>query len=102
MKRRTMLLLLLLLVVAPLALTRPRPAAATSAMTIVTTDRFTGGPAKGACYTVADVSGVPFGIGSGCDWDDGANDGTTTVTTEDPCSSCNFHQGLPQYPAGVP
>lgn len=86
---------LLALLVAPLALVQPQPTAAEeSTMTIVTVERGSGKPVRNACYTVADISGVPFGVGGACDRDDGNSDGTTIVRSTDPCDLCRVHQGL--------
>lgn len=100
---RTLGLLALLAVLLPLGLVAPPAAsAAITSTTIVTTDRNTGRPLDSVCYSAADLD-QGGSIGGGCDWDDGANDGTTTVTSEDPCGSCRFTQSLPDdHETGLP
>ena len=102
MLRWMMVLILATMLTIPLGVVTSSPAAAAGTTTIVTTDRATGQPVLSACYAVADLirGGSP---GGACDYDDGANDGTTTVTSPDPCTSCRFTQGLRDDPStGLP
>jgi hypothetical protein len=103
MKRTLLVLAVLTLLVVPLSLARPRAAgAATSTMTVVTTERGSGAPVANACYSVQDLI-RGGGIAAACDRDDGASDGTTTLTSTDPCSSCRVRQSLPDDPVtGLP
>lgn len=97
MLRATMIVVLLAGLILPLSATTARPAAAAATMTFNAVDIDAGGPARGACYSASDlVRGG--GIGSACDWHDGTNDGTTTITSNDPCSSCRFTQSFPDDP----
>jgi hypothetical protein len=103
MKRTLVLLAVLTLLVVPLPLARPKTAGAVaSTMTVVTTERGSGAPVANACYNVQDL--IRGGaIVAACDKDDGASDGTTTLTSSDPCSSCRVHQSLPDDPVtGLP
>lgn len=102
MKRTISLLTVLTILVVPLTFARVPEASASGTMTILTKERGSGAPAIGACYSVQDLI-RGGGIASACDNHDGSLDGTTILTSTDPCDSCRIHQSMPDHPTtGLP
>lgn len=105
MARKIVAVLLLTLLIGPLGFARPSAVGAQGTVTIVTTERGGGGPALYACYSVEDLTDAGTGnggVGSNCDGDDGAADGTTQVILLGSCDPCRVTQKLPNQPDHQP
>lgn len=100
MKRVILSITVLMLLAGPLTLAPTPSVSAASQMRIETKERGSGNPIPYACYTVADLI-RGGGIGTNhCDED---GDGTTIITSDDPCTSCRVGQSLPDDPnTGLP